>query len=262
MRVSIADYEVVAPWGRSTGRYVCRPPDRLARDEAVMVSELAVDAEGWQQLCDQLIRLASAPGGGLLELIEVGPDLATGGVFLVTENPEGGTMAEPEEPGDERRRLDAVAAAARAAHSLHEAGLAHGAISPRSLLLTARGPVLDVPRLDSPPGRLLQVGAWPELVTVDPELLGGEAPSRGTDIWSLGATLHTLLTDRPLFPGIEEDEPVTAVQRVMLTRPEPDPALPSAVRELVEGCLAADPADRPTTARAVAERLAGIEVPG
>ena len=262
MRVSIADYEVVAPWGRRGRRYVCRPPDRLRRDEAVLVSELAVDAEGWQQLCDSLIRLASVPGGGLLDVIEVGPDLATGGVFLASENPEGGSVAEPEAPGDERRHLDAVAAAARAAHSLHEVGLAHGSISPRTVLLTARGPGLDLPRLDAPAGELVRVGPWPELVTIDPELLGGEAPSRRSDIWSLGATLHALLTDRPLFPGIEEDEPVTAVQRVLLTRPEPDPAIASSLLDLIGACLAADPADRPPTALAVAERLAGIEVPG
>jgi serine/threonine protein kinase len=261
VRVSIADFEVVASWPGRDGRFVCRPPERLAGPDLVMVSELAVDAEGWQQLCDWLIRLASAPGGGLLEVIEVGPDLQTGGVFLVSEAAAGGTLAEPEEPTDRRRRVDAVAAAARAAHALHEVGLAHGSIHPGTILFGGRGPVLDVPGLDASPGQVTRVGRWQELVAIDPELLGGETPSRHSDIWSLGATVHTVMSGRPLFPGVEEDEAVTAVQRVMFTRPEPDPALPAPLRELIDACLAPDPADRPQSALAVADQLAGIEVP-
>src|SRR5438270_652326 len=62
---SIVDYEVLEPWGEGTGRFVCRPPDRLGWPGPVLVTELAVDAEGWQQLCDQLIRLNSAAGAGV-----------------------------------------------------------------------------------------------------------------------------------------------------------------------------------------------------
>lgn len=259
VRVLIADYEVVEPWGRGGRRCLCRPPGRLGREGRVMVSELTVDAEGWQQLCDTLVRLTSASDGRLLDVIELGPDLETGGVFVASEA-AGATLAEPGPTVDQRAKVAAVEAAARGAHALHEAGLAHGSIHPGTVLLTDRGPVLDLPRLDAPAGEVLRVGPWPELVAVDPELLGGEAPGRGSDIWSLGATLHSVLTSRPLFPGIDGDEPVTAVQRVMFTRPEPDPGLPRRLRELVSECLAPDPADRPSTALAVAERLAGLEV--
>lgn len=222
-----------------------------------MVSELAVDAEGWPALLDALIRLAAAGDDRLLEAVEAGPDPATGGAFVVTETAEGGTLAQPENEPDFRSRVAAVEAAARAAHALHEAGLAHGAIHPGTILLTARGAVLDLPRVDAPPGEVVRIGGWSELVTVDPELLSGETPSRSSDIWALGATLHSLLSDHPLFPGIEEDEPVTAVQRIMFTRPEADPALPGPLLELIRKCLAADPADRPRTALALAESLAG-----
>ena len=271
VRASIADFEVLAPWGRRGHRYVCRPPDRLlwSGGEAppvaghVMVTELAVDAEGWPQLCDALVRLASAPGDGLLEVIEVGPDLETGAVFLVTEAAEGGTLDHPEPSWAEpfagvRPRVEAVAAVARTAHALHEVGLCHGTIHPGSILLTDRGPILDLPRLDGPAGEVAQARSWSELASISPELLAGEPPSRGSDVWALGATLHSLLSDRPLYPGIDEDEPVTAVQRVMFTRPERDTAIPSGLGELIEACLMVDPADRPSTAEAVSERLAAI----
>jgi serine/threonine protein kinase len=260
VRDSIADYEVLRPWGRSAHRFICRPPARLRRESDVLVSRLAVDAEGWQQLCDSLIRLVAVPGGRLLEVLEVGPDLATGDVFVVSEAVDGGTLSEPDGPVDSARRVSAMAEVARGAHALHEAGLAHGGIHPGAVLLTGRGAVLDLPPLDAPPGQVTMAGPWPELVSVDPELLCGEAPSRASDIWALGAALHTALSDRPLFPGIEGDEPITAVQRVLFSRPEPDPAIPSRLRALIGACVAADPADRPPTAEAVAERLEGTEV--
>lgn len=260
MPESIADYEVVGPWGRSGRRHVCRPPARLGRDGDVLVRRLAVDAEGWQQLCDCLVRMVTAPEGRLIEVIEVGPDLLTGEVFVVTETAEGGTLDSPKERLDTRRQVAAVEEAARGAHALHEVGLAHGGIHPGAILLTGQGAVLDLPPMDAPPGRVAVAGAWPELVPIDPELLSGEAPSRASDIWALGATLHTVLSDRPLFPGIENDEPVTAVQRVMFTRPEPDPAIPSRLRALIGACVAADPADRPPTAQTVAEQLATMGV--
>lgn len=251
MRLSIADFEVNAPWPGGGRRWVCRPPERLRRDGPVLVGELAVDAEGWQQLCDTLIRLVSAGGDGLVEVLEVGPDPATGGVYLATEAANIGRPAGPD-------RLAAVTAAARTAHALHEAGVTHGAIAPAAFLSRDGRPVLDLPRLDGPAGQVVQVGDWSDLITVDPALLAGELPSRASEVWALGATLHALMSDRPLFPGIEGDEPVTAVQRVMFTRPEIDRSLPGDVRELVEACLAADPAERPATAAEVADRLEPI----
>jgi serine/threonine protein kinase len=91
---------------------------------------------------------------------------------------------------------------------------------------------------------------------MDPDLLCGEAPSRSSDIWSLGATLHLAASERPLFPGIDADEPVTAVQRLLFTRPEIDRDLDPVVAETVAACLDPDPDARPGTAAEVAERLA------
>lgn len=255
MRVSIVDYEVVSPWGQSSRRYVCRPPGRLGRDGDVLVSEMSVESDGWAQLADSLLRIATAPGGRTLDILEVGPDFEGEGAFVVSETVPHQTLGDLPAGADQRSRLEAVEAAARAAHALHEVGLAHGSIHPGSILLTDAGPVLDLPRLDARLGEVIRVAQWRELVTLDPELLGGESPARGSDIWALGATLHSVLSDRPLFPGIETDEPVTAVQRMMFTRPEPDPSLSPPLLELITRCLAADSADRPGTALAVAERL-------
>ena len=270
MRSSIADYEVTEVLEGAEGAgtaYRCRPPERMripgpegtdpqgpdprVPAAEVMVAELAVDASGWGELTDRLMRTVAIGSAHLLRLLEVGPDLETGGVFVVSEAPQ---PAPPAGPMDTRRAVARVESVALGAHALHEAGLAHGDIRPAAVFDTERGPVLGLPRLDRSPGWVVEASSWRDLVTVDPERIGGEAPSRSSDIWALGALLNTLASERPLYPDIDRDEPVTAVQRLLFTRPEVDPALPAAVRDLIEACLAVDPADRPTTAAAVAER--------
>ena len=260
VRELIADYEIREPWGRSARRYLCRPPARLSREEDVLVTDVSVEPEGRLPLYDLLLRLDMAPDGHLLPMIEAGPDPETGRVYVATEWPAGGSLAAPasgREP-DRARKLEAVETAARGVHALHEVGLAHGAIHAASVLFHRDAAVLDLPRLDVPEGEVLRVEGWRELVAVDPELLRGESPGRSSDIWALGTTLHSVLSDRPLFPGIDGDEAVTAVQRMMFTRPEPDPAIPPALLELIRDCVAPDPADRPGTALAVAERLVDV----
>lgn len=269
MRSSIADYEVLEVLGDPThggARYLCRPPARLVYTDPVEVAEVAVGEDRWPQWSDGMARLAAVSGPDLRALIEVGQDRAGTGAFVSCEAATGGTLAVPAPTGAAalRRedRIEAVAAAARAAHALHEAGLAHGSIGPDSVLLTDRGPVLAPPRLDRPEGLAVRASSAAMLSPVDPDVLRGEAPSRSSDIWSLGATLHLVLSDRPLYPGIGADQPVTAVQRVMFTTPELDPALENEVRELIGRCLEPDPAERPDTAADLARSITGLGVTG
>jgi len=96
---------------------------------------------------------------------------------------------------------------------------------------------------------------------MDPDLLSGEETSRSSDVWALGATLHTALSDRPLYPGIDKDAAVTAVQRILFTRPDVDPDIPPEVADVIRSCLEPDPAARPATADELADRLQGTQRP-
>ncbi|MGH9115845.1 MAG: hypothetical protein ACRDWW_08455, partial [Acidimicrobiales bacterium] len=120
-------------------RFVCEPPSRLGfTDRQVMVTEVSVDAAGWRPAVLELSRIAAVETPGLLELIEVGPDVPpTGlGVYLASEAAPLGSLAAPSGPTREADQVRALAGTARAAHALHEAGIAHGAIGPWNIFLT------------------------------------------------------------------------------------------------------------------------------
>jgi serine/threonine protein kinase len=265
LRASLADYEVIEalpPTASGQARFLCRAPERLRLDEATLtVTELAVDAAGWPDLTAALSRLVAVKSDRLLRLIEVGPDLdpAGAGVYLVSEAAAGGTLAAPTKALGPAEKVSAVAGAAQGAHALHEGGLAHGAISPTSVFFTDRGAVLGPPPLGAASGVVTRYTDWRALATLDPELLRGEEASRSSDIWALAATLHGVLSERPLYPGLEDDAPVTAAQRILFTRPEVDPSLPAEIAGVLTACLDPDPAARPVTAEEFSDRLLAVE---
>jgi serine/threonine protein kinase len=261
LRRSVADYEVIRvlpPTAGGQSRYICRPPERLGLEEtSVMVTELDVDGAGWRDLAARLSELAAVRSPHLLTLLETGPDEDEegAGAYLASEAAPEGSAADPAGTMNVDDKVAAVAAAARGVHALHEAGLAHGSIDARALLLTERGPVLGPPRLAGPPGVVTTAREWRDVATLDPALLRGEAPSRSSDVWALAATLHGLLSRRPLYPGIEGDPLVIAVQRVTFTSPKVDKDLPPALAATLSSCFAADPAERPPTAAELADGL-------
>jgi serine/threonine protein kinase len=266
LRSSVADYpiiEALPSTGTGQARYLCRAPERLEfDDETVMITELAVDASGWRDLIGNLSRLAGVESPHLLRLIEVGPDLdsAGAGVYLVAEAAPGRSLGAPGEALDSSGRIRAVAEAARGAHALHECGLAHGSIDSRSIFLTNRGGALGPPSLGGQAGVVTRMRDWRDVMVLDPALLRGEDPSRSSDIWALATTLHSLLSDRPLYPGIASDPGVTAVQRVLFTRPEIDPSLPAGIADSLAACLADDPGERILSADEFADRLTAVGV--
>jgi serine/threonine-protein kinase len=74
-------------------------------------------------------------------------------------------------------------------------------------------------------------------------------------VWALGATVHQVVSGSAPFQGIEEVPVVQALSRLLMASTPAVLDLPAPVAELVASCLSVDPANRPSTARDVAERL-------
>lgn len=153
-----------------------------------------------------------------------------------------------------------------ALQTVHSHGLAHRDVRPQSILcedasdrvlLADFGLVANLADDDGETDRLTTAG---HIVTdfrfSSPEVLQGAEPSAASDIYSLGVLAYHLLAGFGPYPGSGLQGQVRAH---LTLDPLPLASLgvqvSSDLQELLEGCLAKDPADRPSTAE-VLGRLA------
>jgi eukaryotic-like serine/threonine-protein kinase len=284
MRARIADYDIIrsiggdleaaerpgpldtdfAPGGGpEPTAFLAQPPERLGLGGAAAVVHTLTAApdEARQARQEWLYSLAGARSPYLPTLLEVGADEAEtpgvpAGTYWSHTFTGDATLATPPFTLSLAFVLWLIAGAARGAHALHEAGVAHGNITGRSVRFNQQAVTLDLPPFaaDSPEGLVRQVRPVADLDLVDPAVARGELPSRASDVWSLGALLHLSLTAQPLHAGLAEDPPVTAVQRIMFEPPAIS-HLEGPAGQIVAACLSQDPAQRPQTAAALAEQL-------
>jgi eukaryotic-like serine/threonine-protein kinase len=142
----------------------------------------------------------------------------------------------------------------------------HRDVSPRNVLLSFAG---EVKLADFGLARAGARGApeEPGVVRgragyVSPEQARGGAVDARSDLFSIGAVLHEMLTGEPLFAGPSD---LLALERAAEGRvPSPRelaPEVPEPLARAVLDALARDPARRPTSAAALRERLAPYAAP-
>ncbi|WP_433567461.1 protein kinase domain-containing protein [Nocardia sp. CA-151230] len=142
---------------------------------------------------------------------------------------------------------------AGALESAHRAGVLHRDIRPANILLTDYDePALTDFGLAHVSGELetdADITTSSPTFTA-PEVLAGQAPSRGSDVYGLGATLLGALTGRVGFERRRGEQPAT--QFVRITAPSnPDRCeigISWDVRAVIESAMSRDPHDRPTAA--------------
>ncbi|MDQ3734196.1 MAG: serine/threonine protein kinase [Actinomycetota bacterium] len=255
----IADYQIVRLLGEGNhGRfYLAVPPPRLGLpDEFVALkvftghcSEQAYD-RGVREL--RVFAQVSSP-----YLVRVYDAVLHESFLYAMEYFPGGSLAAPARPLARHEVLMAVEHTALAAHALHEAGLSHGDIKPANVMLGETGAKLSdlgLARFLAPGVTLTGMANAASLEYLDPALLQGERPSRATEIWGLGATLHRSLTGTGLYGELPDNEPLLAIRRLMTTQPTLGPGLSPGEADLIQACLA-PLAERPKTALEVAARL-------
>lgn len=187
--------------------------------------------------------------------------------YIVMDYVEGRPLSEvlAEGPLDSERAALLGIGIARALAAAHEAGIVHRDVKPGNVLIDSQGlphltdfglaRTLDTSESDvSAPGAMVGTAHY-----ISPEQARYGTASPEGDLYSLGALLYHAAVGEPPFPGvgaidiavrhIEEDAPPVA-SRV----PGIDPGL----AELIDALLTRDPARRPHSAAAVAERLIDI----
>jgi eukaryotic-like serine/threonine-protein kinase len=267
---AVADYVVVRQLGEGNhGRYyLARPPARLELAEEFVALKVFGDRVGelaYERGVRELRAFAAVRSPYLVTVYDA--VLEDTFAYAMQYFPLG-SLSAPARPLARAEVHRALENAARAAHALHEAGMAHSDIKPANVLLTegsggstagigGRLSDLGLARFLAPGATLTSMGRASSVEYVDPDVIGGARPSRRTEIWALGATVHRALAGTGLYGELPDAQPLLAIRKVLGAQPQIDPALRPDEAELVRLCLAPDDG-RLRTAEAVADRLAAL----
>ncbi len=130
----------------------------------------------------------------------------------------------------------------------HDAGVLHRDVKPENLLIGRRGEVqlTDFGIATLSDGTRTATGTFTGTIAyTPPELLKGERATARSDLYSLGATLHALLTGRAAFSTGQGDPPAAIMWRVVSEPPAPLPdSVPAALRAVLERAMSKEPNDR------------------
>lgn len=202
-------------------------------------------------------RAAQLEHPGVPSVIAEG-ETADGAPFLLTSWLDGESLARFIErrpgkipPAEGLRICRDVAEILAAAHAQ---GVLHGALSPERILIgddgTVRVQAFGSGAVRALAARALGLSAppgWPRFEA--PEVARGEAPREASDFWSLGAILFAVLTGQG--PRAQEGGSTARIRSLS----EVAPAATTELTTVVDRLLAADPAARYPSARAIVVAL-------
>jgi serine/threonine protein kinase len=260
-RDGIADYKFIRQLGAGShgAFYLAYPPKRLpvaAEFVAVKVLSGGSSQDVFRWAHRELAAFAAVSSPFLVTLYDAGQQGEE--VYYSMEYLPGGSVAAPAEPLNRITALRAMAHAARATHALHEAGIAHRDIKPGNVLLYADGAKLadlGLSHVLRPGITITKMGPAGDIGYLDPALIRGDRPSRASDVFSLGATLHYAVAREGLYGPLADDDPLLAMRRVISHPPEISARVDPDIRNVIAWAIAANPSERPTTAMQLAEKI-------
>jgi serine/threonine protein kinase len=259
-RAGIADYRFVRVIGAGDHGvvYLATRPDRLHLDAEFVAVKVLPGANGqdtFRRAIGELAAFANVHSPFRAELYDAGQQ--GDDLYYSMEYFPAGSLADAMDTLRPRQAIAAVADAARAADALHEVGIAHNNIKPGNILLgdeVAKLSDLGLSQLLTPGLTINSSSSADAVEYVDPAVLRGEVPSRATDIFALGATLHRVLSGSGLYGELPADG-VVAMRRVLTQPPAIAANLPAGIRDVIAAAVDPDPANRPLTAADLAARI-------
>ncbi len=206
----------------------------------------------------------------IVRVVDFGEE--AGDWFLALELVEGATAGRLIADGPLETRLalcigERVARALAYAHSLAREdgaplGIVHRDVKPANILVSTSGEVkltdFGIARAADRVTRTVAGVIKGSVPFLSPEQVREEKIDGRSDLFSLGCTLHLLLTGEYLIPGTREAM-LTTLGRGAI--PAPRAEIPAAVRALIAALTANDPKRRPASAADVARQLRQMLLP-
>ncbi|MBL8812242.1 MAG: protein kinase [Planctomycetaceae bacterium] len=193
--------------------------------------------------------------------------------FLVTELVEGSDLdhhVRQHGPLSVIQAMDVLLQAANGLAYAHSQGVIHRDIKPANLLLSREGVVkildMGLARLETDAAKQQESGLTDTGVVMGTAAYMPPEQARDTrradarsDIYSLGCTLHFLLTGRPVYTGVSQvDTILSHVNQPVPSLRQIDSRIPVSLDALFQSMIAKDPAARIQTAKEVADRLSQL----
>ena len=263
-RAGIADYQFIRKLGAGNhgAFYLAKRPERLrisADLVAVKVLAGSNSQDTFRRATRELAAFAAVRSPYLVTLYDAGQQ--GDDLYYSMEYLPAGSLADGAGSLRPGQVLGAVAHAARAADALHDAGIAHNDIKPGNIMLHETGAKLSdlgLSQLLTPGLTITGLGTAGSVEYLDPAIIRGETPSRATDIYALGASLHRALTGSGLYGDLPSDNTMVAMRRVLGHAPIVSDNLPADVRAVIAAAVDPDPKARPNTAAEFADQIEAI----
>ncbi len=263
---TVARYHIIERLGGGGMGVVYRARDeRLGRNVALkfLSSHLSRDATAKRRFLLEARAAAALEHPNICTVHEIG-ETDDGQLYIVMGCYEGETLDRRIARGP-LPVADAVRIAAEIARGLqkaHERGIVHRDIKPANLMCTADGlvKILDFGIAKFADVALTQTGgAIGTVAYMSPEQAFGEPVDLRSDLWSLGVVLFEMLAGAPPFSG----QNARAVFGALATAEPPSLGdyradVPAGLELLLRRLLAKKVGDRPPSAAALVEALAGV----
>jgi serine/threonine protein kinase len=255
---TIADYELIKSLGYgSHGQFfLARKPTRLPVDVeyvAVKVFAGTSTADIFRRATRELKAFAAVRSPHIVTLYDAGRH--DGVIYYSMEYLPGGSLANPAAPVMVPAAARAVRDAALGVAAMHAAGLAHRDIKPGNILLgdgVAKLSDLGLAHVMMPGVSLTGMGPIASIEYTDPALLQGGPATRATDVWSLGVTLHRVLSGQSIYgTDLPTDDGLLALRKALISEPQIAADLPADAADLIAACIG------PAEQRPTAEEFAG-----
>lgn len=239
----------------------------VSRETAVKVDSRALQSERDQRRFFREVAAAGRLSGHphIIDVYDAGT-LRDGRPYMVMELCPGGSL------DDEVRRNGPLSPAsvcrigvnlADALAAAHELGILHRDLKPANILVNRYG-VVGI--ADFGLASIIAAGGLQSVTRealtpafAPPESFQAEEPSPAADVYSMAATLYALMAGRPPhFPASGESPGMWALLARHGQRVEDVPGAPARMMDILQACLAADPAQRPPSAASLRDELAAL----